>query len=310
MPSPSSLSAFAALALSFTMGYLLFSTAAAGIVVFLRRFRAGAAGLRRPAGAYIARELNATGRRIRRHCAAIVLFIVSFGILAALARPDLTPALAPWVPPVVIALVTAMAIFAVVKAAALVRYQLRLRRLLAADLQVAERLEDVQRRGHHVFHAVPVGPHVIDHIVVGAIGVFAMQVVLPDRPSVKTVSMARGSLLFGPGQGEFRVQPTVEAFARLARQLGPLVGHPVKVVPVLVAPGCKVSTWDDDRYLLTNEQNCVALVGWKDPSAYLMDEEVLRISEWLSERCRPVRKLALMEARVRLHACATRPALL
>ena len=309
MPMPSSLSAFAALALAFALAYLVLSTASAAVLLFARRLRAGSAGMRRPAGAYVARELAGTSRRLRRHATAVVIFLASFALLAMLGRRDLTPALASWVPSVMAALVAAVALFSAIKGLALLRYHRRLRRLLDADLQVAERLEEVQRRGHRVFHAIPVGPHVIDHVVVGTIGVFAVQVVLPGHADARSVSMTRGTLLFGPGQGEFRVQPTVEAFARLARQLGPLVGHPVKIVPVMVAPGCKVSTWDDDRYLVTNEQNCVSLVGWKDPAAYLMDEEVHRISEWLSERCRPTRRLAWHEPAT-LHACVTRPQLL
>jgi hypothetical protein len=310
MPSPSSLSTFAAVGLAIAIAYLLVSTVCAGVMIVARSRRAGRSALRNPPGAFVAREIGSVRRRLRRHATAVLLFSVCFGVLVALGRQDLGPDLPPWGPVVIGVLVAVTAAFAAAKGVQLVQYCSRLRSLLDADLRVARQLDDVQRRGNHVFHAVPIGNRVIDHVIVGAIGVFAAQVVLPPRPGGASVSMARGSLDFGPGQGEFRLQPATEAFARLAKELARVVGHPVKVVPTLIAPGCRVSGQDDDRYLLTNEQHCVTLVGWKDSTAYLMDDEVTRIADWLSARCQPQRQWPWRFPPGVVHACVTRPGLL
>ncbi len=310
MPSLSSLSTFAAVGLAVAIAYLLASTVGAGATIMARWRRAAAAGVRHQPAAFVVREIESVDRRLRRHANAVLLFGACVGVLAALGRQDGWLDLPAWGPVTIAALVMVTGAFAAAKGVQLLRYRGRLQSLLDADLAVAQRLEEVQVRGHRVFHAVPIGNRVIDHVIVSATGVFAVQVVLPPRAGALTVTMTRGSLVFGPAHGEFSLQRVTEAFARLAKELGRAIGHPVKIVPTLIAPGCTVAARDDARYLLTNEQNCVALVGWKDTEAYLMDEEVTRICERLAARCRPQRQIALRVPPGALHACVTRPGLL
>jgi len=309
MPSIYLLSVFAAIGLAVAMAYLLLSTACAGVLLLERARRAATSGLRHAAGHFLAREMESIERRLRRHAIAVLLFGACFGVLAALGRDDL-PALPSWGPPVIALLLAAIGAFAAAKGIALLRYLSRLRKLFEASQRVAQRLEEVQRRGHRVFHSVPVGNRIVDHVIVGATGVFAVQLVVPASAGASTVSMARGSLHFGPAHGTFSLQPAVEAFARLAKELGQAVGHPVRVVPMLIVTCGRVESRDDDRYLLTNEQNCVTLVGWKDPAAYLMEDEISRICDWLSVRCQPSRRWYRRLPRVALHACLIRPGLL
>ncbi len=309
MPSMYPLSVFATIGLAVAMAYLVLSTACAGVLLLERARRAATSGIRHAAGHFLAGEMERVERRLRRHVTAALLFGACFGVLAAFGRVDL-PALPDWGPPAVAFLLAATGVFALAKGIALVRYLKRLRTLFDASKRVAQRLEEVQRRGHHVFHAVPVGNRIVDHVIVGATGVFAAQIVVPPRAGASTVSMARGALHFGPAHGTLDLQPAVEPFARLARELGRAVGHPFRIVPTLIATCDKVESRDGDRYLLTNEQNCVTLVGWKDPAAYLMEDEISRICDWLSARCQPPRRWYWRHPRVLLHACITRPGLL
>ena len=309
MPSIYPLSVFAAIGLGVAMAYLLLSTVCAGVLLLVRARRAATSGLRHAAGYFLAREMESIERRLRRHLTAVLLFGACFGVPAALGGTDL-PALPSWGPTAIALLLAATGAFAVAKSIALVRYQSRLRKLFDASRRVAQRLEEVQRRGYHVFHAVTVGNRIVDHVIVGATGVFGAQLVVPARAGAASVSMARGALHFGPAHGAFSLQPAVESFAGLAKELGQAVGHPFRIVPMLIAACGRVESRDDDRYLLTNEQNCVTLVGWKDPAAFLMEDEITRICAWLSERCQQPRRWYWRRPRVALHACVTRPGLL
>jgi hypothetical protein len=78
----------------------------------------------------------------------------------------------------------------------------------------------------------------------------------------------------------------------------------------LAADPGTIAASDEARFLLTNEPNCVTLVGWKDPGAYLMDDEITRISQWLSARCQPRPRPAWRFPRSALHASVARPRLL
>jgi hypothetical protein len=307
MASAYSLGVFAAVGLAIALSYLMLSTTCAGVLMLVRSRRAASAGLRHAPGAFIALEIKGIERRLRRQATAVLLFAASFGALVALGSRDEGAGRSLWVPAAIALLVVATGAFAAAKGIALNRYHRRLRSLLQTSRQVAQRLEEVQRRGHAVFHAVRVGDRAIDHVIVGPLGVFAAQLVMPPRAGATSVSMARGSLFFAPAHGEFRLQPATEAFACLAKELGRVVGHAVKVVPTLVAVGCRIATRDEDRYLLVNEQTCVTLVGWKDSSAFLMDDEITRICEWLATQCQREPGWAWRSPRGALHPCITRP---
>ena len=309
MLSIDSLSVFAAAGLAVAIAYLLFSTACAGLLLLARARRAATSGLRHTPGWYFAREIGDAERRLRRQVTAMLLFACSTGVLAALGRTD-PPALPGWGAPAIALLLATAGGLAIAKTVALVRYRARLLILLEACRRVAQRLEEVQRRGHLIFHSVVVGTRIIDHVIVGATGVFAVQLVVPPRDGALTVSLARGALHFGPAHGTFSLQPAVEVFARLAKELARTVGHPIRIVPTLIATCDRVESRDDSRYLLTTEHTCVTLVGWKDPAAFLMEDEVTRIADWLAARCQPPRRWYGWPPRVTLHACITRPGLL
>lgn len=286
MPSPSSLATFGAIAMTLALCWLLAAAAASGLSGVVSRRRSMQSGLRRAPAAFIVRERESIDGRVWRLANASLVFATTGGLLVGFGADDIAPVLPAWHLWSVAAMVAGAAGYSVVSLVRLVRYRRRLCALIAANAAIAERLEDVQVRGHRVFCAVPVTNHVIDYVVVGSNGVFAVQVVMARRPGATAVRLARGVLHFMPAHGQLRLAPVTEAIAGLARELGRAVGRPVKIVPMLVAPGCRIGSQDDSRYLISDDKNCVALVGWKDTAAYLMDDEIARMSEWLGARCR------------------------
>jgi hypothetical protein len=308
LPSVYSMSGFAAVGLAIAISYLMLSTTCAAVLALARWRRTATSGLRHTPGMFIALEAQRVARRLRRHNTAVLLFCACFGVLMSFGRHDEWHEFHPWAPVAIALLLAVAGTVAAAKGLALARYQGRLRSLLQTTQRVAQRLEEVQRRGYEIFHAVPVGERVVDHVIVGTNGVFAVQLIVCPRAGATSASMARGSLLFAPAHGEFRLQPAIGAFARLGRELGRAVGHPIKVVPTLIAVGVEVTTRDDDRYLLLNEQTCVTLVGWKDSAAFLMDDEIARISGWLSARCRQRGRNEWLAPGGAPHPCVGRPA--
>jgi len=287
MPSPSSLATFGVIAMALALCWLLASAAAAGVSGFLGRRRAMQIGLRRAPAAFIVRERESIDGRVWRLANASLVFATTGGLLVGFGADDIAPVLPAWHLWSGAAMVAGAAGYSVVSLARLIRYRRRLCSLIEKNAATAGRLEEVQVRGHRVFCAVPVADRVIDYVVVGSNGVFAVQVVMAGRPGATGVRMAHGVLHFLPAHGQLRLARVTEAFAGLARELGRTIGRPVKIVPMLVAPGCRIASQDDPHYLVSDEKNCVALVGWKDPAAYLMDDEIARMTEWLGARCRP-----------------------
>jgi len=310
MPSSDSLYAFAAVGLAVAIAYLSLSTAWAGALSLVRARRAALSGLRYAPGHFIAAEIHELDRRRRRQATAALLFVTCCAVLAISGASDRWAVLPPWGPSTVMLVLAATAALAAARGFVLYRYRARLRTLLEANQRVAQRLEEVQRRGHYVFHAVPVGGRIVDYVILGRNGVFAAQLVVPPRPGASVAFLSRGALQFGPAHGEFNLQPVIAAFAQLGKELGRAVRHPIKIVPTLIINCGKVHAQDDDHFLLTNEQNCVALVGWKDSAAYLMDDDIAAMCQWLSASCQPPRRWYWHHPRPAPNAGAPRPGFL
>jgi hypothetical protein len=304
LPFLSPLSAFAIASLAIAVVYLGLSTALAATVrVIVPRSTEGTGALHLP-GRHIQRELENNRGRCRRYGTAALLFTTSFAALVFLGHADRWVDLPAWTAMLSALLVIAALLSGAVRFVRLARRRHQLRSLLSCELTIAQRLSEVQLRGHRIFHAVPVGNRVIDHVVVGSIGVFAAQVIPPPDRRATGVRLDHGLLTFHPHGAMFPLHEITEAFALLTKELSRAVGHRVKIVPTLIVPGCRVLSRDDPRYLLTNEQNCISLVGWKDSEAFLMDDEVGRIAAWLTGRCTPS-SLGLWRRVRRLHP--TRP---
>ncbi len=166
-----------------------------------------------------------------------------------------------------------------------VRRRLRLAYLRDANIALSHGLLHSISRGNRVFHSVPVGGHIIDNIVIGANGVYAVSVFAAPRRMAKTVRLKKGQLHFEPGQASVSLAEHRKKVELLARELTPVVGHPVKVLSVIGVPGCQVLPTGSDQDLVVNEKSCVMLVGWRVSDAYLMDEEVEKITEFLLGSC-------------------------
>ena len=65
------------------------------------------------------------------------------------------------------------------------------------------------------------------------------------------------------------------------------------VLPVIVVPGCTIEPTSPERPLLVSMESCTAFIGWKNPDAFLMEEDIVEINRWLStlESAKPSRSL-------------------
>jgi hypothetical protein len=167
----------------------------------------------------------------------------------------------------------------------MVRGRARLAYLRDANIALGHGLLHSIVKGNRVFHSIPVGDDIVDNVVIGANGVYAVNVIVPPKHSAKTVRLEKDHLCFEPGEDSVSLVDHRNRIKSLARELTPVVGHPVKVLSVIGVPGCQVITTGSDQHLVVNESNCVMLTGWRVPDAYLMSEEVQKIGEFLLWKC-------------------------
>jgi hypothetical protein len=294
-----------ALATAVALTYLLLSGAAAGAVRLLDRHRRPVS---RP-GENIRHALKLTNGRLHRHGTAMLLAGVSFMLLAGFGDRDWWPELSLRVWVVCILGLLVPQVYGVIKFVQLAAYRRRLVQLLRLHEGLAARLAEAQRRGYRVHYAVSVAGACIDAVATGPNGIYALHIVAPPRGS-HAAQLRSDGLQFQPGEQLRSVGLTARTVADLQREIGTATGVRALVQPVLVVPGCRINRGDDTSTLVVNLEACVSFVGWRNPDAFLMDDELRRIDEWLAQQTVLRDRAARSAAAESLGEVIRRPALI
>jgi NADH:ubiquinone oxidoreductase subunit 3 (subunit A) len=173
------------------------------------------------------------------------------------------------------------------------RTRSRLNYRRSANMAVGHSLQRISSKGYAIFHEVRAGNHIIDNVVVGAKGAYAVNVFVLDKARGKdaTARFNDSSLIFGNAKTTQPVSVSVNRVGSLGKELSKVVGHSIRVRSVIAVPGWNVASTGTDRHLLVNEKTVVMLTGWTDPETYLMDEDVDKIQEYLTGRCSGVKQI-------------------
>lgn len=239
-----------------------------------------------PAGERFRRPLSRTRDLTTLYLAALAVTAVVFVTVYLLAPPALGRNLPDWT----LLLMSPFLLVAVGGCAyqgwQLLRRRRRYQLAYDADVAVGNALRLAAVRGGCVFHHVPAAQGAaIDHVIVAPHGVFAVNVTVHEGIGGR-VEFRNKQLRF---DGTPDNRPLADALRKakwLSDSLSRAVGHPIKARAVLVVPGWEVQSQGGKECLIVNERNIAMISGWTRPDAYLMEDEVDRIAEYLSKYCR------------------------
>ncbi len=273
---------FAAISAAVPAVYLAAVWLVTAAVRLIGRFRPPVPVSPRP-GEMIHQALKVSGRALDHGRTAALLFGVSYLLLVNFGR---TGWWAPQSLAVNVAILIGLLIplgFGGFKLIQLTGYRSRWHRLLDLHRQMARRLVDVQVRGYRVFPSVSVGDGILDYVVVGPNGVYAVQLFTPP-PGAESARFERGGLTFQPGGTRASLQTMNKHVAALARQLGERAGSGVCVLPVLAVPDCRIESGDEEGPMVVSLQACSAFVGWQHEDFFLHEDDVANLSGYLGEQ--------------------------
>ncbi|MGD8379696.1 MAG: nuclease-related domain-containing protein [Gammaproteobacteria bacterium] len=161
-----------------------------------------------------------------------------------------------------------------------------------ANIAIGHALQRTAIHGYRALHNVARPGGIIDHILIGANGVFVIQVVarrLPRKRGDEAVVVHEGGMLRFGTEKVVRPLGAARASARwLAEVLEPVTGHPMVVRTVIAIPGWRIRAQNPEGHLVVNEKNLMMVTGWTQPDAYLMNEDVARIQQQLSLWSKPI----------------------
>ena len=146
-------------------------------------------------------------------------------------------------------------------------------------------LQKLTTNQNRVFHDVQCGSQIVDNVVVGLHGIYAVNVIALPPGKDQRVRLRGDELSFASGQDAISLAGFGNTARKLAKELGRMVNHEVRVRSVIAVPGWEVESQRSDDHLVVNERNLAMLTGWKDDKDFLMTEDVVKIHEILTERC-------------------------
>jgi hypothetical protein len=163
------------------------------------------------------------------------------------------------------------------------RHRVKLRR--DANIAVGHQLQRLATGVGRTYHDVETSSGIIDHVIIGKNGAYAVSVVAMPGTKNGNVNLHNNELQFDPTDKAQSIVATNANIASLEREFRRLLDHRVRVRSVVAIPGWEIGEQSSEEHLLVNERNLPMLSGWKDQADYLMDEDVDALHELLTTRC-------------------------
>lgn len=161
----------------------------------------------------------------------------------------------------------------------------RLRFVRDASIAIGHELQRLDAQHGRIFHDVETSTGIIDHVLAGQGGIYAVNVVARRHRGQGKVRLEGHALHFTPGEKTASTVGIASRTTRLERELRQLAGVNVRVRSVIALPGWEIESQSSDLHLLVNERNLPMLSGWRDEADYLLNEDVEAVQTLLADRC-------------------------
>ncbi len=154
-----------------------------------------------------------------------------------------------------------------------------------ANVAVGHQLQQMSAAGTRVFHDVATAAGIVDHVIIGRQGLYAINVVARRSPKGSQVRLHDNVIEFSNSKLDHSIVGIAAKTARLQKEFRELLGHKIRVRSVIAVPGWQIDDQSSDKHLLVNERTIAMLSGWKDDSDHLMNEDADALQNELTVRC-------------------------
>jgi hypothetical protein len=230
-------------------------------------------------------EMERLTRRLNVYLTCALVFAVIFSVSYLLRPEDIFKNLPNWQLMAIISVLGVVALYAIVRFFAVLLARRRTEFVRDATIAAGHGLQKLTDNSNRVFHDVPCGSEIIDNVIVGLHGVYAVHVVARRAGKNNRVRLEGDILTFAAGNHSQSLAQFDQRTKQLAREFRKILNHDVTVRCVVAVPGWEIESQASENQLIVNERNLAMLRGWKDQNDYLMNEEVEKLQELLTERC-------------------------
>jgi hypothetical protein len=155
-----------------------------------------------------------------------------------------------------------------------------------ANVAVGHQLQQISTGANRVFHDVATSAGVVDHVLVGQTGIYAINVIARRGGKNGSARLQDNAISFSNRNDIISAVDLTASAIRLEKEIARILGHKARVRSVIAVPGWEIGEQSSEKHLLVNERTIPMLRGWRDQSDYLMNEDVDALQKELTARCR------------------------
>jgi len=231
-------------------------------------------------------ELEQLSRRQSTYFGAGFMFVFVFGVAYTFQANQLFVGYPAWQLYILLGALGAAAAFALYRLVRTVTAWRQIRFLRDANIAVGHSLQRIASGHGRVFHDVRTSAGVVDHVIVGQSGIYAVNVVARRSSRKGNVQLSGNDLHFSPRDHTESIVGIAAKSTRLERDFRQLLKNSARVRSVIAVPGWNVESQNGNGHLVVNERTLPMLRGWKDEADYLMNEDVDALHKHLTSSCK------------------------
>lgn len=231
-------------------------------------------------------ELEALSRKQSAYLGAGLMFVFIFAVAHTFEAHQLFEGYPAWQLYLLLGTLIAAAGFALYRLVCTVRQWRQVRFLRDANIAVGHSLQRIAVGHGRVFHDVVTPAGVVDHVILGPGGIYAVNVVAHRALRRESVRLAEGELRFKPDGKTMSIADIASKTTRLEQEFRDLLRNSVRVRSVIAVPGWHAESQTGNGHLVVNERTLPMLRGWRDEADYLMDEDVETLQQHLTKTCK------------------------
>jgi len=223
---------------------------------------------------------------------AALVFVLLFVAAYVLQAQDLFLGYPAWQLNLQLIFLTLAAGFAAYRLGSTVLARRQMSFLRDANVAIGHQLHQITSGSTRVFHDVVTSAGIVDHIVIGQSGIYAVNVVAHRAHKRGSAILKGNEIRYSNSKATDSIVELAAKTSRIEKEFRQVLGHNVRVRSVIALPGWDIGEQTNENHLLVNERTIAMLRGWKDQSDYLMNEDVDELHRELTERCRRRRQKA------------------
>ena len=231
-------------------------------------------------------ELETLSRKQSTYLGAGLMFVFIFAVAHTFEAHQLFEGYPAWQLYVLLATLLAAAGFALYRLVRTIRQWRQVRFLRDANIAVGHSLQRIAVGHGRVFHDLVTPAGVVDHVIVGPGGIYAINVVAHRAMRRESVQLADSELRFNPDGKTISIVDIASTTTRLEQEFRDLLRNSVRVRSVIAVPGWHAEAQSSDGHLVVNERTLPMIRGWRDEADYLMDEDVQTLHQHLTKTCK------------------------